>query len=96
MNNLEKACSVAVANQSSIYGAHSKYARITRISETKDYYIFDFYTDHVTYGGGGLLVSKKDFSVDFYCMPSYPANIMEMIYHEAVDVEIPEKYRWRK
>lgn len=93
MNNLNKACAVAVARQKKTYGSQSKATKIRRIGETDELYIFTFDSDHdsVVYGGGGLIVHKKDYSVDHYCIPSYPKNIFEII-DNAVDVDIPKEY----
>lgn len=93
MNILNKACAVAVARQKKAYGSDSKATKIRRIGETNELFIIDFYpeNDSVVYGGGGLLVYKKDYAVDHYCIPSYPANIFEII-DSAVDVDIPKEY----
>lgn len=94
MKNLNKACSVAVERQKKAYGPKSRATRIRRIGETDELYIITFYTedDVAVVGGGGLIVYKKDFSVDHYCIPSYPKNIFEII-DNAVDVEIPKEYQ---
>ena len=93
MNNLNKACAVAVARQKRAYGSQSKATKIRRIGETNELYIFTFDsdTDSVVCGGGGLIVYKKDYSVDHYCIPSYPRNIFEII-DNAVDVDVPKEY----
>ena len=93
MKNLYKACAAAVARQEKAFGAESIATKIRKISETDELYIIDFYTEYesVVYGGGGLIVDKKDFSVDFYCIPSYPSNIFEII-GKAVEVEVPKEY----
>jgi hypothetical protein len=93
MNDLNKACEIAVAKQKQAYGVKSKATRISRIGETNDLYIISFYPAHgsVECGGGGLIVHKKDYSVDHYCFPSYPKNIFEII-DNAVDVDVPKEY----
>ena len=93
MKDLVKACSVAVARQKKIYGENSKSTKIRRIGETSELFIMDFQSDHnsVVYGGGGLIVYKKDFTVDHYCIPSHPQNIFEIL-DSAVDVEVPKEY----
>lgn len=93
MDELSKACAVAVERQQKAYGVKSKATKIRRIGETSDLFIFSFFSEHdsVECGGGGLIVYKKDYSVDFYCIPSYPKNIFEVI-DNAIDVEIPKEY----
>ena len=93
MNNLNKACAAAVARQQKAYGMNSKATKIRKIGETSELFIIDFYSEHdsVVYGGGGLIVDKKNYSVDHYCIPSHPENIFEII-DKAVDVEIPKEY----
>ena len=93
MDSMKKACAIAVARQQKAYGLKSKATKIRRIGETSELFIIDFYheQDSVVYGGGGLIVYKKDYSVDYYCIPSYPENIFEII-DSAVDVEIPKEY----
>lgn len=91
--SLRKACAVAIARQKKAFGTSSKATKIRRIGETNELFIIDFYKDEdaVVYGGGGLIVYKKDFSIDHYCIPSHPENIFEII-DNAVDVEIPSEY----
>lgn len=93
MRSVNQACAVAVERQKKTYGANSKHTKIRRIGETDEVFIFGFHRDNdaVVYGGGGLLVYKKDYSVTHYCIPSYPENIFEIL-DNAVDVEIPKEY----
>ena len=92
MNDLEKACLIAVKEWGKGFDANSPRTKIVQIKETDELYMFSFYAPQVIYGGGGLIVYKKDFSVIDYCIPSYPLNIFEIL-DAAVEVEIPEKYR---
>ncbi|MBD9242705.1 MAG: hypothetical protein EGQ45_01350 [Clostridiales bacterium] len=93
MNDLKKACEIAIAKQKQAYGVKTKAIRISKIGETNDLYIISFYpaSGSVECGGGGLIVYKKDFSVDHYCIPSYPKNIFEII-DSAVDIDVPREY----
>lgn len=93
MNDLNKACKIAVAKQKQAYGAKSKATKISKIGETNDLYIISFHPAYgsVECGGGGLLVYKKDYSVAHYCIPSYPQNIFEII-DNAIDVDVPAEY----
>lgn len=93
MNDLKKACEIAIAKQKQAYGVKTKAIRISKIGETNDLYIISFYpaSGSVEFGGGGLIVYKKDFSVDHYCIPSYPKNIFEII-DSAVDIDVPREY----
>lgn len=94
MDNLIKACAIAVSHQEKKYGRGSISAKIRRISETNDVYLFDFCTEGnvVIYGGGGLIVYKKDFVVDHYCLPSYPSNIFDIV-DNAKQLDIPKEFK---
>lgn len=97
MNKVEKACMVAVEKQKMAYGEDSEETKITKLLETDELYLIIFRTPggKVIYGGGGCyIVHKENFAIQHFNIPSYPANIFEIL-DAAKEIEIPEKYKFK-